>query len=180
MKAALAGAEPPGTCIDEQIQPRFVQNTSAGHDVQTFVDKGAVGGEPDDVDLHGEEGGDDPPLSPRAALRSSRILGTAALVASAQRSIISIWEHGRASIPRPGVPAPTPKAIQELVRRSRAREPLIAPTRVSPAPTTEYEQHDENDQYGLHGHSSSPPATALYLVCACHAGSPTDFITSLF
>jgi hypothetical protein len=58
---------------------------------------------------------------------------------------------------RSALPAPTPEAIRGPVRRSRAREPLTAPTRVSPAPTTEYEQHDENDQYGLHGHGSSPP-----------------------
>jgi hypothetical protein len=63
----------------------------------------------------------------------------------------------------PSYRPPTPEAIGRPVRRSRAREPLTAPTRVSPAPTTEYEQHDEDDQYGLHGHGSSPPATALYV-----------------
>ena len=83
------------------IEPRDVairqsltlENTHAGHDIQTFVDEGTVGCEADEVNLHGEEGSDDPPQSPRAALRAWMILGTSALVASAQRSIISIWER---------------------------------------------------------------------------------------
>src|ERR1700737_1037428 len=85
------------------IEPRDVairlsltlENTHAGHDIQPFVDKRTVGGEPDDVDLHGEESGDDPPQSPRAAWRCWLVLGTSALMAPDQRSIISMWESWR-------------------------------------------------------------------------------------
>ena len=44
-------------------------------------------------------------------------------------------------------------AVQQLKDQRR----LPAPTRVSPAPTTEYEQHQKNDQHTLY--ASSPPTT---------------------
>lgn len=39
-------------------------------------------------------------------------------------------------------------------------EMLPAPPGVSPSATTEEEQHEQNDQYGLHGHDLSPPTLA--------------------
>jgi len=41
---------------------------------------------------------------------------------------------------------PLLKAIRGQVSRQWVSGPLPAPTRVSPAPTTEYEQHHQNDQ----------------------------------
>jgi hypothetical protein len=49
------------------------------------------------------------------------------------------------------------------VRRSGPPASLT-PTRVSPTTTTEYEQHYEHDQYSLHGHGPSPPASAVQRV----------------
>jgi len=53
-----------------------------------------------------------------------------------------------------------PPAERGPVRRSGPPASLT-PTGVSPTTTTEYEQHHENDQYSLHGHSPSPPANAV-------------------
>src|ERR1700730_15048501 len=53
-----------------------------------------------------------------------------------------------------------PPAERGPVRRSGPPASLT-PTRVSPTTTTEYEQHYDNDQYSLHGHSPSPPANAV-------------------
>jgi hypothetical protein len=60
-------------------------------------------------------------------------------------------EHSKGyNVPRPhnalGYRPPLLKAIRGQVNRSRASGPLPAPTSVSPAPTTEHEQHHQNDQ----------------------------------
>jgi len=48
---------------------------------------------------------------------------------------------------------------------------LPPPTRVSPAPTTEYEQHDNNDQQGFHVSPHSEALKHLRLSCIVHVGS---------
>jgi len=40
-------------------RPLALEHPHAGHDVQSFVDEGPVGDEPDDADLHDQEGGGD-------------------------------------------------------------------------------------------------------------------------
>jgi hypothetical protein len=54
------------------------------------------------------------------------------------------------NVPRPhhtlGYRPPLLEAIRGQVSRYRASGPLAAPTIVSPAPTTEYEHHHQNDQ----------------------------------
>jgi hypothetical protein len=72
------------------------------------------------------------------------------------------WEHAKGyNVPRPhnalGYRPSSLEAIRGPVSRQRTSGPLPAPTRVSPAPTTKYEQHYQNDQQGLH--ISSPPTT---------------------
>jgi hypothetical protein len=56
-----------------------------------------------------------------------------------------------------GYRPPSLEAIRGQVSRSRASGPLPAPTRVSPAATTQYKQDHQNDQQGFH--ISSPPTT---------------------